>query len=63
MEMLNPADPAYYDKMEELKAMDIAADAILIYAKRYAAKLRELAKVENDAKRKVELEKMASNMR
>lgn len=59
MEMLNPADPAYYDKMEELKAMDIAADAILIYAKRYAAKLRELAKVENDAKRKAELEKMA----
>ncbi|HPT64987.1 MAG TPA: glycyl radical protein [Acetomicrobium sp.] len=59
MEMLNPADPAYYDKMEELKAMDIAADAILIYAKRHAAKLRELAKVENDSKRKAELEKMA----
>ena len=39
--------------------MDIAADAILLYAKRYAAKLRELAKVEKDAKRKAELEKMA----
>ncbi len=59
MEMLNTADPAYYDKMEELKAMDIAADAILIYAKRYADKLRELAKLERDAKRKAELEKMA----
>jgi formate C-acetyltransferase len=59
MNALNPADPAYYDKMEELKAMDIAADAILIYAKRYAEKLRELAKLERDAKRKAELEKMA----
>lgn len=59
MEMLNTADPAYYDKMEELKAMDIAADAILIYAKRYAERLRELAKLERDAKRKAELEKMA----
>jgi len=59
MERLNPADPAYYDKMEELKAMDIAADAILIYAKRYAAKLRELARLEGDGQRKAELEKMA----
>jgi formate C-acetyltransferase len=52
-------DPEAYDKNEELKAMDIAADALLQFAKRHSRKLRELAKVEKDAKRKRELERMA----
>ncbi|MEM2305213.1 MAG: pyruvate formate lyase family protein, partial [Candidatus Methanomethylicia archaeon] len=56
---LNPSDPEYYDKIEELKAMDIAADAILIYAKRYSERLREMSKKEMDPKRREELEKMA----
>jgi formate C-acetyltransferase len=56
---LNPSDPEYYDKMEELKAMDIAADAILIYAKRYSEKLREMSRVEVDPKRRDELKRMA----
>ncbi len=59
MESLDPSDPEYYEKMEELKAMDIAADAILIYAKRYAEKLEEMAKEEKDPVRKRELEQMA----
>lgn len=56
---LKPSDPKYYDKLEELKAMDIAADAILIYAKRYAEKLEKMAAQEKDNNRKKELEQMA----
>jgi formate C-acetyltransferase len=35
---LNINDPEYYDKLEELKDMDIVADVILIYADRYSKK-------------------------
>jgi len=59
MENLNPDDPEYYDKIEELKAMDIAADAMLIYAQRYAEKLDKLAEEEPDPQRKSELKQMA----
>ncbi|MCS7103280.1 MAG: formate C-acetyltransferase/glycerol dehydratase family glycyl radical enzyme, partial [Candidatus Korarchaeum sp.] len=59
MESLNPSDPEYYEKIEELKAMDIVADAILIYAKRYAEKLDQMAREERDPERKKELEQMA----
>ncbi|MGC9104020.1 MAG: trans-4-hydroxy-L-proline dehydratase [Candidatus Methanodesulfokora sp.] len=59
MEELNPSDPEYYEKMEELKAMDIVADAILIYARRYADKLEKMAEEEKDPVRKQELEQMA----
>jgi len=52
-------DPEAYDKMEELKAMDIAADALILFAKRHSEKLRELAENEKVAKRKRELERMA----
>lgn len=56
---LNPSDPEYYDKLAELEAMEIAAEAILIYARRYAAKLREMAERESDPKRRSELLQMA----
>ncbi|HHW03363.1 MAG TPA: glycyl radical protein [Thermoanaerobacterales bacterium] len=59
MQELKPSDPEYFDKMEELKAMDIAADAMLIYAERYAKKLEKMAEDENDMERKKELEEMA----
>jgi len=59
MENLNSSDPEYYDKMEELKAMDIVADALIIYARRYAEKLEKMASEEKDEKRKKELEEMA----
>jgi len=52
-------DPEAYDKWEELKAMDIAADALISYAKRYSKKLNELATGEKDELRKKELLKMA----
>jgi Pyruvate-formate lyase len=59
MEELKPSDPEYYEKMEELKAMDIVADAILIYARRYADKLEKMAEEEKDPVRRQELKQMA----
>jgi trans-4-hydroxy-L-proline dehydratase len=56
---LNPTDRRYAARVEELKAMDIAADAIIAYAHRYAAKLLGMAKVERDKQRKKELQRMA----
>jgi len=53
-------DREAFDKAEELKAMDIACDAIIMYAERHAAALEELASDEKSAKRKAELLKMAS---
>lgn len=53
-------DPEAYDKREELKAMDIAADALIAFAKRHADKLRELAANEQEETRRKELEQMAA---
>ncbi len=52
-------DSAAAGRLEELKAMDIAADAIMAYAKRHAGRLHELAANEKDASRRSELETMA----
>lgn len=52
-------DPKASEKMEELKAMDIAADAIIAFAHRHAMALINLAELEKDQKRKVELTEMA----
>jgi len=52
-------DPEAQNKYEELKAMNITADAIVSYAKRHSKKAKELAKNEKDKKRKAELEKIA----
>ena len=54
-ESLDPSDPEYYEKLNELRAMDIAADALLIYAQRYAEKLEKMAEGESDPARKEEL--------
>jgi formate C-acetyltransferase len=59
MQSLDPSDPEYYEKLNELRAMDIAADALLIYARRYAEKLEKMAAEEKDPARKEELQKMA----
>ncbi|MBD3192586.1 MAG: formate C-acetyltransferase/glycerol dehydratase family glycyl radical enzyme [Candidatus Heimdallarchaeota archaeon] len=52
-------DPEAFDKREELKAMNLVADAIILYAKRHVEKLRELAEIEENAPRKRELEHLA----
>jgi len=53
-------DPAAYDKKEQLKAMEIAADALIVFARRHAEKLQQLAAKETDRRRKEELETMAA---
>ncbi len=52
-------DPDALDKSEELKAMKIAAEAIIMFAKRYANRLLKLSEKELDEKRKKELVQMS----
>ncbi len=52
-------DPQAYDRQEELKAMAIAADALIHYAERHAERARQLAQAESDPQRKEELECIA----
>ena len=59
MQELSPGDSDYFEKMEELKAMDIAADAIMIYARRYATELKKIAQEEPNPSRRAELLQMA----
>jgi len=53
-------DRMAYEKYEELKAMDIACDAIIMFAARHADTLEEMASVEINSSRKTELLKMAA---
>ncbi len=52
-------DPEAFDKREALRAMSIAADALISFAKRYSQKATELVASENDPDRKRELQKIA----
>ncbi len=53
-------DPEALGKLEELKAMEIACDAIIMYAHRHATELQKLAEKETDPIRKGELLKMSA---
>ena len=53
-------DPLASDRNEELKAMEIACDAIIMYAGRHADALEKLAEREKDQQRRSELKKMAA---
>lgn len=55
-------DPEASDKMEELKAMDICCDAVIILGERYHEMAVERAAAETDPKRKAELEQIAKNL-
>jgi pyruvate formate-lyase/glycerol dehydratase family glycyl radical enzyme len=52
-------DPEAFDKREELKAMDVAADALILFAERHADKAREMAAEEEDPRCRAELEEIA----
>lgn len=52
-------DPQAYQKREELRAMSIFADAVVLFAKRHADKALAMANDEKDPKRKAELENIA----
>lgn len=50
-----------YDKAPFLEAFIIVCEGLIAYAKRYAAKAREMAAAETNPSRKAELEKIAAN--
>ncbi len=52
-------DAAAYDKHEQLKAMRLSAEAIILFAQRHAEQARALAQRETDPMRKQELERIA----
>ncbi len=52
-------DPEAFEKREELRAMAIAAEALIQFARRHAEKLRQMAREEEDTQRKEELRRMA----
>ncbi len=52
-------DKNAFEKHEELKAMDIACDAIIMYSNRHADELEKIAIIEKDPERRKELIKMA----
>jgi trans-4-hydroxy-L-proline dehydratase len=58
LDFVNDSDS--YEKKEELDAMEIACDAIIMYANRHADELDKLAAEEKESKRRNELEKMAA---
>ncbi|MBN1668847.1 MAG: glycyl radical protein [Anaerolineales bacterium] len=51
-------DPQAYDKQEQLKAMHIAAGALVRFAARHAELARQLAEFEPDAQRQAELRRI-----
>jgi pyruvate formate-lyase/glycerol dehydratase family glycyl radical enzyme len=53
-------DPEAYDKQEELKAMDITATALIVFANRHADRAEELAAAESDPARRAELQQIAA---
>jgi pyruvate formate-lyase/glycerol dehydratase family glycyl radical enzyme len=52
-------DPRAYDKEQELRAMAVAAGAVIRFAERHSEMASELAAAETDPRRKAELEKIA----
>lgn len=55
-------DPEAYDKNEELKAMDICCDAVMILGERYHKLALEKAETETEPVRKAEILQIAKNL-
>ncbi len=53
------ADPEAYDKREQLEAMAISCDAVILFARRHAELAWERAEQEGDPGRRAELENIA----
>jgi formate C-acetyltransferase len=53
-------DPEAAERAEELKAMDIACDAAILFAERHAERAEGLAATETDPRRKTELMRIAA---
>jgi formate C-acetyltransferase len=54
-------DPGAIDRAEQLEAMEIAAEAAVVFARRHAELARELAHATSDPVRRGELERIAAN--
>lgn len=54
-------DPKAFEKKEELIAMDLAADAIINFARRHAERIEKIIKEEHNPERLAELEMMRQN--
>jgi pyruvate formate-lyase/glycerol dehydratase family glycyl radical enzyme len=52
-------DPTAHDRQEQLRAMDICANALIRFAQRHADTARELSQREGNTRRKEELERIA----
>jgi formate C-acetyltransferase len=52
-------DPRATDRFEQLKAMDISCDAVIVFAERHAGLAEKMAQTESDPKRREELMKIA----
>jgi pyruvate formate-lyase/glycerol dehydratase family glycyl radical enzyme len=52
-------DPRAYEKDQEYRAMDICADAVITFARRYAEKAKQLAQQQSEPVRRGELERIA----
>jgi pyruvate formate-lyase/glycerol dehydratase family glycyl radical enzyme len=52
-------DPEAYSKQEQLRAMSMAADAVMCFAERHAQKAEEMAAREPNPRRQAELERIA----
>ena len=53
-------DPAAFEKAEQLRAMEVAAEALIMYAERHASLLETMADSVQDDKRRHELEQTAA---
>ena len=53
------SDPDAYSRREELRAMSICCDAIILYARRHAELARQLTAAESNPTRRRELERIA----
>ena len=56
-------DPQAYQRREQLKAMDISCDAVILFAERHAKLAESMAAATADPARKQELMKIAANCR
>jgi len=52
-------DPEAWDKREELRAMAVSAEALIVFGKRHAEKAKELAAKEKNPNRRKELKRIA----
>jgi trans-4-hydroxy-L-proline dehydratase len=52
-------DPEAHSKSEELRAMKITAETLILFAERYAVRLQEMAEHESDEKMQTEMQELA----